>query len=25
VPHPRTPEVLHLSLDVSGYYLPRAK
>ena len=24
-PHPRTPEVLHLSADVSGYYLPRDK
>ena len=24
-PHPRTPEVLHLSADVSGYYLPRGK
>lgn len=25
VPHPRAPEVLHLSADVSGYYLPRDK
>jgi hypothetical protein len=21
--HPSTPEVLHLEIDVSGYYLPR--
>ncbi|HEX4561618.1 MAG TPA: type II secretion system protein GspM [Gemmatimonadales bacterium] len=25
VPHPRASEVLHLSVDVSGAYLPRAK
>jgi len=25
VPHPRMSEVLHVAMDVSGYYLPRSK
>lgn len=25
VPHPRTSEVLHVAMDVRGYYLPRGK
>ena len=25
VPHPRMSEVLHVAMDVSGYYLPRTK